>query len=199
MMIKQDLILIGGGGHALTCLDIVEMNKKYTIKGYIAKSRDKRLASLRVSYLGDDDIINSMCESSVSFVLAIGQILSPDLRINLFYKIIKLGGKFPSFISDTAFVSDSVDIDIGVIVGHGALLNTHAKIEKNCIINSRALIEHGSVVKKHSHIAPGAIILGDVEIGEGSFIGAGAVIREGVKIAPRSVVGAGSIVLKDNI
>ena len=34
-MLKQDIIIIGGGGHAKACIDIIESTGLYNILGYV--------------------------------------------------------------------------------------------------------------------------------------------------------------------
>ena len=39
-MKKKKLILIGSGGHSLSCIDIIEENKNYQIIGLLGKKED---------------------------------------------------------------------------------------------------------------------------------------------------------------
>ena len=71
----------------------------------------------------------------------------------------------------------------GARIGRGAILNTHATIE------------HDVVLEDWVHIAPGATLSGGVTIGHGSMIGAGATVIEGIRIPPGTFIGAGSTVI----
>ena len=53
---QNDIILLGGGGHAKACLDVVLSTERYKVLGYIDKSKtlDDKFS---VKYLGDDDPI----------------------------------------------------------------------------------------------------------------------------------------------
>ena len=37
----KKIILIGGGGHCKSCIDVIESEKKYTIKGILEKKSKK--------------------------------------------------------------------------------------------------------------------------------------------------------------
>ncbi len=62
-----------------------------------------------------------------------------------------------------------MDIEEGVVVGHGAIL-------------------HGRRIGRDTLVGIGARLLGNCEIGEECVIAAGAVVTEGRRVPPRSVV-----------
>ncbi len=35
----QNIIIIGSGGHALSCLDVLVSSKQYSVKGYISEKK----------------------------------------------------------------------------------------------------------------------------------------------------------------
>ena len=63
----KKIIIIGGGGHALNCIDIILSLKKYKIKGYVSKEQS---LSLPVIYkrLGDDNYINEIKKDENVFI-----------------------------------------------------------------------------------------------------------------------------------
>lgn len=198
-MDKKDIILVGGGGHAVSCVDVIQHNNRHQIKGFVAIEKDGPLADLGFNFLGNDEKIERLVKKNIEFILAVGQINSPEVRLNLFKKLVDLGAELPNIISKNSFVSSLAEIDTGVFVGHKAVINSLACVGKNCIINTSSVIEHGVLIEPHTHIAPSATILGDAKIGWGSFIGAGSVIKEGIKISPKSFIRAGSMVFRDII
>ena len=190
----KNLILIGGGGHCKSCIDVIEQENKYKIAGILDTPDKVGTEILGYKIIGTDDDIEKYAKQGYYFLITIGQIKSADLRIKLYENVKNAGGKFATIISPRAHVSKHASIGEGTIVMHDALVNAGAKIGKNCIINSKALIEHECIIKDNCHIAVGAVIAGEVEIGENSFVGANTTIVQRLKLPPKSFIKAGSLV-----
>jgi len=191
------LILIGGGGHCMACIDVIETEGKCRIAGIVDKEENIGGSVLGYGIIAADDRISKLAEEYDHFLVTIGQIKSFETRKRFFFLLDNLQVNLPVVISPHAWVSRHAQIHKGTIVMHQALINSGAVIGKNCIVNSKALLEHGVMVGDHCHISTGALINGDVRIEDGCFIGSGAVIREGVHIGERSVIGAGARIMKD--
>lgn len=196
-MDKPKILLIGGGGHCKSCIDVIEQEGRFAIAGIIDLPEKKDQKILGYPVIGTDDDLPHLAAEYKYFLITLGQIKSPDTRIALFEKIRSLGGTFPVIISPLAYVSKHATVEQGTIVMHKALVNTGAAVGKNCIINTRALIEHDAVIRDHCHIATNAVINGGCKVGEGSFFGSTALAREYIEIGTRCVVGAGSKVMKN--
>ena len=80
---------------------------------------------------------------------------------------------------------------------HYALVNSGAKVGRNCIINTRALIEHDAIIEDHCHISTDAVINGGVKIGSGTFFGSNSVSKEYIEIGENSVIGCGKRIIKN--
>ncbi len=191
------IILVGGGGHCTSCIDVIEEEGKYHIEGIVDKREKLGNSVLEYGIIAADDGITELAEKYDHFLITIGQIKSAETRKYFFFLLDTLCVNLPVIISPHARVSRHAGIDKGTIVMHQAFVNSAAVIGKNCIVNSKALIEHGVKIGDHCHISTGALINGDVHIGEECFIGSGAVIREGIRIGERSVISAGVRVMKD--
>jgi sugar O-acyltransferase (sialic acid O-acetyltransferase NeuD family) len=190
-------LLIGGGGHCRSCIDVIESQGQYTVAGIVDSNETDAAARLGYPWLGRDDDLPDLLKKYPSALVTVGQVKSPDTRIALFEKLQALGADFPIIVSPLAHVSRHAVVLPGTVVMHGAIINASAKVGENCIINSQALVEHDSVVAAHCHISTGARLNGDVHVEMGSFIGSGAIIHHGVRIASRCIVGAGAIVVKN--
>lgn len=194
----KSVVLLGGGGHALSCAEVVLKSDSLNLVGYIAPSASDELKSYQIEYLGDDSIISECVRRGVYFHIAVGQIKTAEIRIKLHSTIAASKARLVSLIAETAYMAKTADLGAGSFVGQNSVLNACAKIGENCIINTGAIIEHGARIGAHCHIAPGAIVLGNVEVGDRSFVGAGAVIREGMKVRAGSVVPAGKCLMNDS-
>jgi len=190
----KDIILIGGGGHCKSVIDVIEQEGKFKIVGIVDKPELLDSKVLGYSVIGNDSDLSSLVKKYQCALITVGQIKSPDLRIKLFSLANKVGFFLPSIISPRAYVSKHAVVGKGTIVMHDVLINTNAKIGDNCIINTKSIVEHGSNIGDHCHISTNAVINGDVVVGSGSFIGSGAVTKEGIRINDNFFAKAGSII-----
>jgi sugar O-acyltransferase (sialic acid O-acetyltransferase NeuD family) len=194
---KPDIILVGGGGHCRSCIDVIEQQGRFTIAGIIDLPEKQHQKILGYPVIGTDDDLPHLAAEYNNFLITLGQIISPDTRMALFEKIKSLGGTFPVIISPLAYVSKHAAVEEGTIVMHKALVNAGAAIGKNCIVNTRALIEHDVTIRDHCHISTSAVINGGCMVGEATFFGSTAMVRECIEVGSRCVVGAGSKVMKN--
>lgn len=192
---KQSIILIGGGGHCKSCIDVIEQEAKYRIAGVvdIAEKLHEKILSYEV-VCTDEDIPN-IAKEYEHFLITIGQIKTPTRRMAFFELLKSLDANLPVIISPLAYVSKHAQVGEGTIVMHHTLVNAGASIGRNCIINTKALVEHDAAIADHCHIATGAVVNGDVRIGTQTFIGSNAVTREYVEIGDTCVIGAGERII----
>ena len=198
-MSKPNLILIGAGGHAHACIDVIEQHDQYRIAGLVGMPEEMHIKHLGYSVIATDSELPELAKEYQYIFIAVGQIRSPDSRIRLYQQTTELGFQLPVIIAPTAHVSRHASIGAGTIVMHGAIINAGAKVGNNCIINTRALLEHDTTVADHCHISTGAILNGDVYIGAGSFVGSGSIIKEGVALGKGCVVGMGLSVRRKQV
>lgn len=189
----RSIILIGGGGHCKSCIDVIELEGKYRIEGIVDRKEKISQEVLGYKIIASDENLSELAKEYKYFHITIGQIGLPGIRSKIFEQLKSLNVELPVIISPKAHVSKHSVIGEGSIIMHYALINSDAMIGKNCIINTRALIEHDSIVEDYCHIATGAIINGNSKIGKNSFIGSGAVTKQGVIIPENSFVKANSI------
>ena len=191
---KPQILLIGGGGHCRSVIDVIEMEGSFMIAGIIDQKEFIGQKVLGYDVIGCDDDLEKLFESFKYAVVTVGQIKSPDLRIKLFHHLESIGFETPSIVSPRAYLSAHATVENGTIVMHDALINSNAVVGKNCIINSKVLIEHDSVIGDHCHISTGAIVNGGTVVGQGTFFGSNAVSKEYAAIVQRSFIKAGSVV-----
>ena len=194
----DEIILIGAGGHARACIDVIEIEGRYHIAGLVEKDDSCSRNQLGYTVIGTDDDLLELRKKYENALITVGQIKSASVRVKLFKLLSEFGYNLPVIVSPRAHVSPNSIVSSGTIVMHDVIINSNAEIGKNCIINNKALVEHDAVIGDHCHIATGAIINGNVAIGCESFIGSGAITKESITIGINCVVGAG-VVLKTNI
>lgn len=199
MSSKEEIILVGGGGHCKACIDVIEQEGRFVIKGIIDKPNKIGQVILGYPIIDTDKNLNSIVDKYKNFLITIGFTKKTEIRNKLFNKIRSFGGKFPIITSPIAYVSKHSIIGPGTIIMHMVIINADTKIGDNCIINNKALIEHDTVINDNVHIATGAIINGNCIVNKNCLIGSSAVLIQSLKIHQDSVIGAGSIIINDII
>ncbi len=192
----KELILVGGGGHCISCIDVIEATKKYQIKGIIDNNISIKNNVSGYKLLGDDANFLDKNLTKKYFLITVGQLSDYKIRKRLYENYLKRGAKFPVIISPNAYVSGNSEVSSGTIIMHGVTLNSNTKIKENCIINSNALIEHDAIIESNCHISTGSIVNGGSKIGSCTFVGSGAIIYENISVGNNCVIQAGSIVNK---
>jgi sugar O-acyltransferase (sialic acid O-acetyltransferase NeuD family) len=190
-MTKPGLILIGAGGHAHACIDVVEEQGYFQIAGLVGLPSQRRDKLMGYAVIGDDSELSELAKTYQYALVATGQILTAKHRTRLFQRCMDAGFELPIIIAPTAHVSKHARLGKGCIVMHGATINAGATVGSNCIVNTHSLLEHDVIVRDHCHISTGAIVNGGVIIDSGTFIGSACVIKERVEIGKGCVVGMG--------
>lgn len=191
----NNLVIIGGGGHANVIIDILRQQGIFKIVGVVEQKKRVGQYHSDIPIIGDDSQLESLFRQGLhNAAVAIGD---NSLRARLYNNLKAIGFNLINMIHSSAVISPSVRISAGSVIMPGAVLNTNCLIQENVIINTKASLDHDCVVMNHCHIAPGCTLTGRVSIGEGTFIGAGATVIPDVSIGAWSIIGAGSVVVSD--
>ncbi len=193
----NSIILLGGGGHCKSCIDVIEKSSYFKIKGIIDKPDQVNKKIMGYEILGNDNQLEDLFQENDCGLVCVGQVKSPAARIRLFNLLLEKGLRIAIVKSIHSVISDHTKIDVGTIVMHNSFINAGTSIGANCIINTNSTIEHDVIIKDHCHISTGVILNGGVEIGRGSFVGSGAIVKQGIKIGEEVVVSAGEVVSKN--
>lgn len=191
------VVLIGAGGHCLSCIEVIESTGQWIIEGIVDRPEFRDRVVLGYSVFGCDDDLVRLAERYKHALVCVGQVGPDETRIRLFKRAIESGFILPTIVASFACVSNHATIAAGSIVFQGSCVNAGVSIGSNCIINTGAIIEHDAKIGDHCHISTGAIVNGDCAVGDGCFIGSGAILKHGVKIVSRTTIGAGAVVTKD--
>ena len=188
------IILIGGGGHCKSVIDVIEQEARFEIAGIIDKPELLGSKILGYPVIGNDFDLESLAKKYQNALVTVGQIKSALVRIKLYDLAIKAGFTLPSIVSPNAYISKHSKIGNGTIIMGNVIVNANVSIGDNCIINSKALIEHDCLISSHCHISTNAIINGGVTIGSKSFIGSNVTTKNNITIKENSFIKAGSLV-----
>lgn len=191
---NKPLILVGGGGHCKSVIEAAE-SAGYNILGVldVAENVGKNVLSYKI--VGTDENIPTYIDKA-EFVITVGFIKNPTIRIKLYNKVKEAGGKLATVIASTAHVSKYAEIGEGTVVLHQAFVNADAKVGCNVILNNFVNIEHDAVIGDQCHISTGAMVNGECKVGKNCFIGSQSVLANCISVGDDIIVGAGSFVRK---
>ena len=178
---KKPLVLVGGGGHCKSVIEAAE-SAGYSILGVLDMPEEVGKDILSTKVIGTDDDIPAYVDKA-EFVITVGFIKNPAIRIKLYNKIKEAGGKLATVIASTAYVSKYAEIGEGTVV-------------LNVILNTATNIEHDAVIGDQCHISTGTMVNGECKVGERCFIGSQSVLANCITIGNDIIVGAGSFVRK---
>ena len=190
-MPTKPLILLGGGGHCKSVIDVAE-SAGYTILGVLDKAELVGTKVLGYEIIGTDDDIPQYVDKA-EFLITVGQIKSPATRQKLAALVEQAGGRFATVIASDAYVSKYATIGAGTVIMHKAVVNADANIGEHCIINTMANIEHEVQIGGFCHVSTGVMVNGNCKIPEGMFIGSQSVINNGADCANVDYAGGGVV------
>jgi sugar O-acyltransferase (sialic acid O-acetyltransferase NeuD family) len=194
---SASILLVGAGGHAAACIDVIETGGRFTVAGLVGFVDEVGKRVLSYPVVGTDEDLPALLAAHPNALICVGQIKTPQPRIRLFERLQALGYQLPVIVSPHAYVSKHATIGAGTIIMHGAIVNAGASVGRNCIINSQALVEHDATIADHCHIATAAIINGEVRVGAGTFVGSNTTVRQCLEIGERCLIGMGQRLLAD--
>lgn len=196
-MTKAPILLVGAGGHARACIDVIEQEGRFTVVGLVGLPHEVGTRMLGCPVLGTDADLPGLLGEYAHALVTVGQIKTAEPRMRLFDLLEQNGRTLPVIVSPRAYVSPHATLGAGTILMHGAVVNAGAVVGRNCIINSQSLVEHDVVIGDHCHIATAAAINSGVRIGPATFIGSNSSVRQVVSIGERCVIGMGQRVIAD--
>lgn len=197
--LKRPVVLLGAGGHALVLLEMLQQ-LEFEIAAIIAPlSKNEHPALTRYKRLEQDSDVTTFSVQDVWLVNGLGALPSSieTRRKSLFNDMKAKGYEFLTVISPHATVSQYADLEEGVQVFAGSIIQAATRIAMNTIINTRVSVDHGCAIGAHNHLAPGVTLSGGVITEKDVHIGTGAAIAQGVMISEGSVIGCGAHLVRD--
>jgi sugar O-acyltransferase (sialic acid O-acetyltransferase NeuD family) len=189
------VIVIGGGGHAKVLVSTLLLQGRRVL-GFV-DPKPSLPPLLGIAHLGDDDAVFAYESDQVRLVNGVGSMDSTVLRRAIYEKFQERQYIFEIVIHPSAIIAPEVQIENGVQVMAGAVVQPGSHLGANVIINTGARVDHDCSIDAHAHVAPGVTLSGHVHIGLGAHIGTGASIIQGITINAASIVGAGAVVVSD--
>lgn len=183
----EQIVIIGGGGHAKVLIDCLEKEGKYQIAGVLDDHPNvTQVLHYKVHRRG------SMPEfMGLPTIIAIG---NGEVRQKI---AAECATTFITTVHPTAVVSKYAKIGVGSQIFAGAVLNADASVGDHCIVNTGAVVEHDCIIQDFVHLSPHSSLAGGVSVGAFTHIGIGATVIENVTIGSHVIIGAGAVVVDD--
>ncbi len=194
---RRSLVIWGTCGHARVVADIVRLEDRYSIIGFLDDYRPAgdALGFHDARVLGGRDALPSLARQGVEAVLiAVG---CPHVRLELAELVMSHGLELATAVHPRAVVAGDVDVGPGSVVVAGAVVNPGSRLGLASIVNTLASVDHGCTLGEGATICPGARLGGDVAVERGAWVGIGATVREHIHVGAHSVIGAGAVVVDD--
>jgi len=193
----EPLVLVGGGGHCLSVIEVLRSLGKFQIVGILDNPEKVGTYLSGFKIIGTDEDIPLFADRYHNFLITVGQIKSAAPRIKIYNAIKECGGICPVIVSPGAYVSTTAFLDEGTIIMNRAIVNINSKIGKACIVNTGALIEHEAIIGDFSHVSTYTTVNGQVIVGSNSFLGSNSVIANNITLPEGIIVAAGSCIIKN--
>ena len=192
---KIPLIIIGAGGGAKMCIDLLETSSSYQVVGLLDDNIEVGTKVLNVPVIGNTQCIEQLLKININhFVIAFGVLEKRNIRFELYTNLKKLGCEFPNIIHPKSIVENSVVLGEGNVILAGANVGSCVKLGNLNYINNSALISHDCVLMDNIHIAPGAVLASSIIIESHVLIGMNTTIYYGLKIGESSTILNGLII-----
>ncbi len=192
------VVLLGGGGHARECVEIIEQAGILNIFGIVDT---KSPAGARIAghpvLGGNAELENLRLAGLRNLVLAYGISGSHAARGEHFRRLLRLGHEFPPIVHPKAAVNREAKLGRGAQVMAGALVGSRAEIGDAGIVHSNAVVSHDCVLGENVHVAPGALLAGGVAVGADTVVGMGASVYMRVRIGSGVLIYNGARVFAD--
>jgi len=190
-----NLILIGGGGHALVVAEAARLAGCHLAGFYDDNAQAPCAAKLGLEHFGPLVDFYEASSTNPAYIIALG-----DLRLRAAF-LADLGERHAtgawSVIHPHASVAPSAVIGSGAFIGPRAVVHSFAVVHAHAVINTGAIVEHECIIGENAHIAPGAVLAGNVKVARQALVGIGSRVLPGIKVGIGSVVGAGAVVVQD--
>jgi sugar O-acyltransferase (sialic acid O-acetyltransferase NeuD family) len=192
----QDIVIVGIGGHAGMCIDILRQNNEFNIAGFIDDNvtHDDKYG---LKYLGGLDDIEFLTKNGLcNVILGIGFVGNLKKREKV-YDYLTRFVNIPSIIHEKSIIEPTAKIHNGCQIMAGAIIGSNVVIGQNCIVNSGAIVSHDSIISDSSHLTPGATLAGHVRIGKRVTVGMCSTIYIGLSISDDKVINNGKTVIEN--
>lgn len=194
---QKTIIIIGAGsvgGHIAANLGSYHL-ENYDLLGFL----DDDPAKIGKTFTGYPILgnIEHLANLPKNVELIIG-IAFPSMKTSIIKRLSKIGKyNFPALTAKTAWISNKVSINQGVIIYPGCTINYGTAIDDFVVMNMNCAVGHDCKIGAFSSLAPGVNLAGHTNLGIAVDMGIGAATKQCVAIGNNSTIGGQSMVIKN--
>jgi len=191
------IIVWGIGGHAEVVADVIRLEGRYQIAGFLDDLNPQRWGTpfCGAPVLGGAAALGESLGSGIrNVILAFGDNRARLAKGDL---VTSQGFTLGTACHPRATIASTARVGPGTVVAAGAVINPGATIGSNVIVNTSASVDHGCRIADGVHLSPGVRLAGGVTVERAAWVGIGATVKDGIRIGEGATVGAGSVVVKD--
>lgn len=178
----KKILLVGGGGHCRSVLDVLLTMDTYDQIGIVERDSGNGPGLLGIPVVGTDADLPGLFDCGwTDAAVTLGSIGSPFRRRELFRTLKSLGFTLPVIQDPSAVIGHEVKTGEGTFIGKRAVINAGTQVGICSIVNTGAILEHDCRTGDFAHFGPGRALCGDVILGDDVHIGANAVVRQGIQ------------------
>jgi len=192
---KEPLLLIGGGLHCKTCIDVIEQEGRFYVKGILDLKEKVGSTILGYPIIATDEEIPELSSECPNFFITVGDVSLFNVRNKLYQNLKNRGCTTPSIVSPLSYVSQHATVGEGNILFPFSIIDVGTKVGNNCIINHAATLLHEAIIEDNCHVSVNCVI-GNSLIGHDTFIGVNSFVNNGLEISPYCIIGSGSNVIR---
>ena len=189
----KQLAILGASGHGRVIAEIA-LSTDWDSVDFFDDSFPVKTSLGGCSIAGGLDKLLEKSNSYDGFHVAIG---NNRTRLNILNQFLSLDLPCPNITANSAVVSQSVSLGLGISIMENVVVNANAKLGDGVILNTSCSVDHDCNIASGVHISPGAHLAGDVSVGICSWVGIGSAIIQGKVIGDDSIIGACSAVISN--
>lgn len=197
---NNKILILGGGGHAKMCIDILRQMGTYEIYGIVDANLKIGTTILGIPVVAKhnkEELRRLFDEGYRMIVNGIGAVNNHSSRSSVFDELKDIGFYLPNLIHPRASLEPSAQLGEGNHIMAHATIGSAVEIGNNNIFNCNTVVSHDSHIFDNVHVAPGALLAGDVTVYDNTLIGMGTTVYFGVKIGSNVTIFNGSNISQD--
>ena len=195
----RKIAIIGAGGIAKLLVDIIgqcnKVHEEYDVLGYIVDSQYGSPGTVVYNrpVLGDFDWLAKHA-GEVETICAVGP---TETRLKLVKQAEAAGARFCNIINPLAYVSPSVTMGVGNIIGAFVAFGPEVRLGNHVFINHSSAVGEEVTLEDFVTVSPLTNIARACNLSTGSFVSVGVTIIDKIHVGEWSMIGGGSTIIRD--
>lgn len=192
---RARVVVIGGNAGAKMAVEIFRMNG-YFVAGVMDNhvkdwGKIKAPPNLGSNFM-DESCLNMLRRRGVQYFIATGD---NKMRLAHFQQLIEFVGKRPlNCIHPSATIARSATLGSGIFINAKVVIDVCASVGDCALLNPHAYVSHDCLVDCFAQLGPNVMLCGYINIGRGAFLGTSCVVLPHLSVGVDAEVAAGSTV-----